>query len=107
MFISLRFKISIGHDRQYCILEVLKTRIWLGKAKQQTKSMEIRSSEAASRSATQEIFNILWNRHVYNRVHKSPSLFPMLSQMNPVHSTPSYFSKIHFNIILKSRSRCS
>jgi hypothetical protein len=24
---------------------------------------------------------------------------PILSQMNPVHTTPSYFSKIHFNII--------
>jgi hypothetical protein len=32
---------------------------------------------------------------------------PVLSQMNTVHTLLSYFSKMHFNIILSSMSRSS
>jgi hypothetical protein len=35
-------------------------------------------------------------------VHKSLPLVPILSQMNPVHTLPPYYHKIHFNIILCS-----
>jgi hypothetical protein len=65
------------------------------------------SGESASRSATQEFPNILRNPKVYSRVHKSPPLVPVLSQVNPVHTTPYYSSKLHFNIILSPTSRFS
>jgi hypothetical protein len=40
------------------------------------------------------------------RVHKSPVLIPILSQMNPANTTPSYQSKINPNIIIFIIEKC-
>jgi hypothetical protein len=62
--------------------------------------MEVSHSlEVASYAATQEPPNILCNQKVHYRVHKSPLLVPVLSQIYLVHTTPSYHSKIRRNII--------
>jgi hypothetical protein len=65
-----------------------------------SNSMEPISWQANIRPATQEIPNIVCNPKLHYCVHKSPPLIPILSQINPVHTTTSYLSKLHFNIVL-------
>jgi hypothetical protein len=57
------------------------------------------SCEAASCAATQKFLNILWDPKVRHRVRKSPPMVPTLSKISPVHITPTYYSKIYFNIV--------
>jgi hypothetical protein len=70
--------------------------------------MELSTSwETTSLSAAQEFRNILWNPKAHYRVHKSPPLAPITSQMNLVHTISSYLSKIQIDIILLPTSRSS
>jgi hypothetical protein len=57
------------------------------------------SREVANSAATQELPSILWNPKFHYRVHKSPPLAPILSQIKSIHTIPSYLSKIYFNIV--------
>jgi hypothetical protein len=52
------------------------------------------SREAANCAATQELPSILRNPKVHHRVHNSPPLVPILSQIDPVRTIPSCVSKI-------------
>jgi hypothetical protein len=54
---------------------------------------------AASSAATQLLPSVLWNPKVHYRVQKSPPYVPILSQINPLRTTPSYLSTIYLNII--------
>jgi hypothetical protein len=63
--------------------------------------------ETASCAATQELSRILWNPKVHCRVHKSPTLVSILSEISPVHTTQSYLTELHFNIIPPPTPRSS
>jgi hypothetical protein len=58
------------------------------------------SWEANRFSASQEIPRILWNPKVQYHIYKCLPPVPILSQLDSVHTSTSYFLKIHFNIIL-------
>jgi len=55
-------------------------------------------TEPKSHSSSQEIPHPLWNLKSHYRVHKSPQLVSILSQMLSVYTFLLYLSKIHSNI---------
>jgi hypothetical protein len=57
------------------------------------------SSETARGSPTQERPKILCDPKIRYRVHNSLSMVPILREINPVQTIPTYISLINFNII--------
>ena len=57
------------------------------------------SWEANLFSASQEIPCILWNSKAHYLIYKFPQPVLILSQINPVHASPSHILKIHLYII--------
>ena len=55
---------------------------------------------ANSISANRGMSHILRNTKVSYTIYRRPSHAPIHSKINPVHALPSYFFKIHINIIL-------
>jgi hypothetical protein len=53
-----------------------------------TNFIDLSHSVAAGRSDTLGLPSILWNPKFYCNIRKSPSVAPILSQKNPVHTTP-------------------
>jgi hypothetical protein len=56
------------------------------------------SREVTNCTAIQEILSILWNPKTHYHDQKSPPLVPILSQIGPVRTTPSYPANIHFKL---------
>jgi len=54
-----------------------------------------------------EIARHLWKQKVHRRVHNSPSLVAILSQIYPLHDFLQYLAYVRFNIILPSTLRPS
>jgi hypothetical protein len=46
------------------------------------------------RSAIQEIPRLLWNPKVHDRIYKNPTLAPVLSKTNSIHTLQPYFPKV-------------
>jgi len=70
--------------------------------------IEQSSSLQANMSSTRPVIpSTVWNRKVLYCIHKDPPPVSILSQINPLHTSPFHYLKNHFNIILLSMPKSS
>jgi hypothetical protein len=95
--VSILISIWLGPTLSGKIYSVLDWAFPTEAAEFLTKSMELSPSwEAATCAPSQEFLNILWYPKIHYYVHKSAPPVHVLSQINPVHSTPPCRCNIHF-----------
>ena len=70
-----------------------------------TYFMQQTPGEVNQFAASPENLHILWNPKVHYHIHKCLSLFPILSQLNSVHTHTSKFLNVHLNIFLPCMPR--
>jgi hypothetical protein len=62
----------------------------------------LHGEEFLLRNWKSKVPRILWNQNVHYCAGKNPSLDPILSQINPLHTFPRYFQKMPLKITLPS-----
>jgi len=75
---------------------------WLTHCREQSQSWEVNSH-----SSSQEALGLFMEPEGSLRVHKNPSLVPILRQKNPVYNSKYCFTNINSNIIFPSTPRSS
>ena len=55
--------------------------------------------------ALQDVSHTLQNPRIHYHVHIKSPIFHDLSKMNPIHTFPSYFLKVSFNIIFPCKTK--
>ena len=101
-------KIPERHDvQQHCCVSLISGIMqWFIKLTKINSMEQSPSWKSNSYSVSQEIPNVLWKQNVHYPAHNSPSIVPVLEQINPIHGFFP-FLEFHFNIILLSTLRSS